>query len=219
MDTFGTDIENLVFSLGEYFNTHISESSFLRLVVLFVIMIFGRSIIRILTHRVIVLAMRSSSYRAEKLQRKTKTVVSLLVNTITVLLWIIVGMILLDMGGIDIRPILAGASILGFAIGFGSQSLVKDLVTGAFIIIEDQFSVGDEVKIGAFEGVVVRLSARSTVIREKTGALIFLENGSITTVINYSRVKKSASVVTTETREKNKKKKPSLSSSTDIPTT
>lgn len=179
----------------EDFWIHVSRQSFsLKLLALFVVLAFSRPIVRVIVQRAVQFAFQASEpQRAEKIRRKTKTLTSLLVNTTTVVLWLIVGMIILDLIGIDIRPILAGASVLGFAIGFGSQSLVKDLVAGMFIIIEDQFSVGDRVKIGTISGKVVRLTARSTVLRDDDGALVFLENGTVGSVVNYSRTVKAVS--------------------------
>lgn len=70
---------------------------------------------------------------------------------------------------VNLAPLLAGAGVVTFAIGFGSQSLVKDVMTGFFIIFEDQFAVGDVVKVGQFQGTVEMIGLRSTRIRSWTG--------------------------------------------------
>jgi small conductance mechanosensitive channel len=93
--------------------------------------------------------------------------------------------------GVDIRPILAGAGVIGLAIGFGAQSLVKDFVSGLFILIENQYDIGDKVKIGSSEGNVIRITMRSTVLRDEEGKTYYISNGSIKDVINMSQHKNS----------------------------
>ena len=93
----------------------------------------------------------------------------------------------LNLFNIDIRPILAGAGIIGLAIGFGTQSLVKDFVSGLFILIENQYGIGDKVKLGNFEGEVVKITMRSTVLKDKEGKTCYISNGSIKDIINMSQ--------------------------------
>ncbi|MCK4800131.1 mechanosensitive ion channel, partial [Candidatus Parcubacteria bacterium] len=90
---------------------------------------------------------------------------------------------ILSLFNIDIRPILAGAGIIGLAIGFGAQSLVKDFVSGLFILIENQYGIGDKVKIGSSEGKVTRITMRSTVLKDEEGRTYYISNGSIKDVI------------------------------------
>jgi small conductance mechanosensitive channel len=87
---------------------------------------------------------------------------------------------------IDVKAMIAGAGIVGLAVGFGAQSLVKDIITGFFIIFEDQFSVGDYVRIGQFEGTVEEIGLRTTKIKSFTGEIHILPNGSIVEVTNFS---------------------------------
>src|SRR3989441_2789708 len=84
--------------------------------------------------------------------------------------------------GFDIAPILASAGIAGLAVGFGAQSLVKDVISGFFILFEDQFGVGDVVKIGDFSGVVERMTLRATVLRNLEGQVHVVPNGNIQNV-------------------------------------
>ena len=81
--------------------------------------------------------------------------------------------------GFDIGPILASAGIAGLAIGFGAQSLVKDVISGFFILFEDQYGVGDVVKIGDLSGVVERMTLRVTVLRNLEGQVHVIPNGNI----------------------------------------
>jgi small-conductance mechanosensitive channel len=88
--------------------------------------------------------------------------------------------------GIDIGPLLAGAGILGLAIGFGSQALVKDVVTGFFILMENQFRVGDVIKAAGHSGLVERISLRTTILRDIDGTVHVIPNGEVGTVSNLT---------------------------------
>lgn len=89
--------------------------------------------------------------------------------------------------GVNITPILASAGVLGFAIGLGAQNLIKDFFAGFLILLEDQFSVGDTVKIGETTGTVEQLTLRATRVRALDGALAIIPNGSIGALVNYSK--------------------------------
>jgi moderate conductance mechanosensitive channel len=89
--------------------------------------------------------------------------------------------------GINITPILASAGVLGIAIGLGAQSLIKDFFAGLLILLEDQFSVGDTVKIGETTGTVEQLTLRATRVRALDGSLTTIPNGSVGAVVNYSK--------------------------------
>jgi small-conductance mechanosensitive channel len=119
---------------------------------------------------------------------KTRTIRGLLKNTIDVLFLLISLLIILSYWGVDIRPVLAGAGIVGIAISFGSQSLVKDILAGFFIIIEDQFNIGDKIKINDAEGVVEKITLRLTVLRDTDNNLIYIPNSQITTLKRYTNV-------------------------------
>lgn len=94
----------------------------------------------------------------------------------------------------DTGTLLASASVLGVALGFGSQSLVKDVIGGFFILFENQFAVGEYIKAGEFSGTVEEIGLRSTRLRDWGGELHILPNGSITAVTNYNRGKMRALV-------------------------
>jgi small-conductance mechanosensitive channel len=89
--------------------------------------------------------------------------------------------------GINITPILASAGVLGIAIGLGAQSLIKDFFAGLLILLEDQFSVGDVVKIGETNGTVEQMTLRATRVRGLDGSLTTIPNGSVGAVVNFSK--------------------------------
>jgi len=87
----------------------------------------------------------------------------------------------------DIGPILAGAGIVGLAVGFGAQNLVRDVISGFFLMLEDQFSVGDFISVGSFSGEVEELGLRITKIRDFSGEVHIIPNGKIEAVTNRTR--------------------------------
>ncbi len=87
---------------------------------------------------------------------------------------------------IDPSPFIAGAGIIGLAVSFGSQNLIRDMINGFFIILENQYDIGDEVKIGAIQGVVEDLTLRTTRVRDDSGALYTIPNSSIVQVANLT---------------------------------
>lgn len=119
-------------------------------------------------------------------ERREATIMKLLQNVLAYVIYFIAAMMILSNLGIQVGAILAGAGIVGLAVGFGAQSLVKDIITGFFIIFEDQFAVGDQIRIGQFEGVVEVIGLRTTKIKSWTGEVHILPNGGITEVTNFS---------------------------------
>jgi small conductance mechanosensitive channel len=96
-------------------------------------------------------------------------------------------MLVLDELGVNLAPILAGAGILGLAIGFGAQQLVRDFLSGLFMLFEDQYGVGDRVGIGDVEGIVEAVSLRITTVRDESGTVWYIRNGEILKLANKSQ--------------------------------
>ena len=119
-------------------------------------------------------------------ERREATLMKLLQNVLTYVIYFIAILMILSTLTINVSAILAGAGIVGLAVGFGAQSLVKDVITGFFIIFEDQFSVGDIIRVGQFEGTVEEIGLRTTKIKNWTGELHIIPNGNILEVTNFS---------------------------------
>ncbi|HBV95579.1 MAG TPA: mechanosensitive ion channel family protein [Desulfotomaculum sp.] len=119
--------------------------------------------------------------------RRASTLASLLKNLITYGVFFLAGLMILQAFGVNTSAILASAGILGLAVGFGAQSLVRDIISGFFILFEDQFAVGDYVEIGGIEGVVEENGLRICKIRSWTGQLHIIPNGEIKKVTNFNR--------------------------------
>lgn len=127
-------------------------------------------------------------------ERRENTLLKLIENVLAYVVYFIALVNVLAVLSFDVKGLIAGAGVLGLAIGFGAQSLVKDVITGFFIIFEDQFSVGDFVRIGQFEGTVEEIGLRTTKLKVWTGETHILPNGSIIEVTNFS-ISNSVAVV------------------------
>lgn len=131
-------------------------------------------------------------------ERRIQTLVAIFEVVAKTLIAIFGGMIIIKEIGIDIGPILAGAGIIGLAIGFGSQALVKDLVSGFFLIMENQIRVGDVVRIGDCSGLVEQITLRTVILRDVEGTVHTIPNGDVSTISNmtfgWSRAKLDISV-------------------------
>jgi len=147
----------------------------------------GRIILRKIVKRTIKISIGGEQKNQAQLKKRAKTLGSILIATGNVIIYIIILLMTLNLFGINIAPILAGAGIIGLAIGFGAQSLVKDFVSGLFILLENQYSVGDKVQIGNFEGEVLKITMRSTILRNEEGKTFYVSNGLIKDVTNFSQ--------------------------------
>ena len=122
-----------------------------------------------------------------EVRKRTDTVASLLKSVTNAVLIGLAIVFILEILGVDVRPFLAGAGILGIALGFGAQSLVKDCLTGIFILAEHQIAVGDMVQVAGLSGTVERMTVRSITLRDLEGRVHYVPNGEIRTVTNLSQ--------------------------------
>jgi small conductance mechanosensitive channel len=104
-----------------------------------------------------------------------------------ILILISAGLVLLSTLGVDITPILASAGLTGLALSLGAQSLIKDFIGGIFILVENQYAVGDTIEVGGVLGEVERISLRTTCVRDVNGYLFVVPNGEVRIVANQSR--------------------------------
>ena len=128
------------------------------------------------------------SEHGERSRQRALTLGAVLRGTSTTIVYLMGLMIALGEIGLDLGPLLAGAGIVGLAIGFGAQSLVADFIAGIFVIIEDQYGVGDWVDVGSASGTVERVSLRTTVLRDAHGTVWVVPNGEIRRVGNSSQL-------------------------------
>lgn len=120
-------------------------------------------------------------------KKNIKTVRLLLLSTVNSIIIILVSLQILNRLGIDIKPILATAGVVGIAVGFGAQKLIEDLISGILLVVDGQIRAGDIVKIQNTLGTVEKLNLRLVAIRDFEGALHFFRNGTISDLINYTK--------------------------------
>ncbi len=125
---------------------------------------------------------------SQRRRQRAGTIGTVLNSALAVVLLAVLVVMLLDLVGLPVAPLLASAGIVGVALGFGAQSLVKDLLSGLFMLIEDQYGVGDVVDLGEATGTVEEVGLRSTRLRALDGTVWYVPNGEIRRVGNMTRL-------------------------------
>lgn len=172
----------------------------LKIVIIYIACLF---VIR-LSNKVLQHVMQEREKRLLKVNpRRTRTIARLASNVIKYTVYFVGILLILSQVGVNLVPLIAGAGVLGLAIGFGAQSLVKDVITGFFILFEDQFAVGDVIQVGGVTGTVEEIGLRVTQIRSWTGEVHYIPNGSISNVTNMSKYHSVAVVDVTVGTEAN----------------
>ena len=132
---------------------------------------------------------RADDETGESVERsqRARTLLPLARRTARIAIWVVAALMILDEIGIDIAPILAGVGVIGLAVGFGAQTLVKDIITGVFILIEDSIAVGDVVSVGTKGGTVEAITIRSVRLRDLSGNVHTVPFSAIDTVTNMTK--------------------------------
>ena len=144
-------------------------------------------------HRMIPRALRLTVERQmkgrddEEIQQRVDTLASVFTAGGRVIIVLVTLLTLMPLAGISIGPLLAGVGILGLAVGFGAQSLVKDIISGLFILLDDQYSKGDVVTVGGISGLVEDVGIRRTVLRDLDGIVHYIPNGEIAVASNFTQ--------------------------------
>jgi small conductance mechanosensitive channel len=156
-----------------------------------VAIIIGAVLAQMLSRRLIGRAVRrlvrqgSGSKLSE--EKREDTLIQVIVGAVSILVWLVAGMMLLSEFGVAIGPVLAAAGVAGIAVGFGGQYLIRDLISGAFVILENQYRTGDVVCFGATCGLVEHITLRMTTLRDLDGTVHHVPHGEIKTVSNLSK--------------------------------
>ncbi|MBE0433198.1 mechanosensitive ion channel family protein [candidate division WOR-3 bacterium] len=158
--------------------------------------IITRRVVPRFVKRAMVLRMKDKPDYA--VAKRSKTISYVITNTLGAVIGIIVLFTILGQVGVNIGPALASLGILGLAVSFGAQSLIKDFINGIFILLEDQYGLGDVVRVGGISGLVEEVNLRHTVLRDLDGIVHFIPNSEIGIASNftkeYSRVNMNVSV-------------------------
>ena len=144
-------------------------------------------VLKPLRERIPTAAVESSAVMPERRKQRAEAIGSVLRSFVTAVIMTTAVLFVLSELGFNLGPLLASAGIVGVAIGFGAQTLVKDLITGLFMLIEDQYGVGDTVDLGEATGVVEAVGLRITTVRDARGVLWYIRNGEIVRVGNKSQ--------------------------------
>lgn len=159
-----------------------------RLLIILLIALLLIRVLRIVTRRLIAVAGSESTVRVARMrEQQTRTLAGLLYSAGSALIVIVAVLMALPEFGFNVTPVAAAAGLASLSIGFGAQHLVHDFINGFFTVLEDQYVVGDIVRIGDVVGRVEHLTLRRTVVRDPQGALVTIPNGEITKVANLSR--------------------------------
>lgn len=130
---------------------------------------------------------KAGSFKTERQIHRTRTLGTMLTSLMDAVIGLVALFMILERLGVNIMPALASAGIGGIALGFGAQSLVKDIISGVFLMLEDQLGVGDYVDVGNVSGTVLALALRATRIRDDKGEIWYIRNGEIVTLGNRSQ--------------------------------
>ncbi|MCD6308430.1 MAG: mechanosensitive ion channel family protein [Candidatus Latescibacteria bacterium] len=159
-------------------------TSGLRIAVILAIMLVAFRVSRYASNRVFGTFAKD---RDEEYRKRADTLSSLFRYIVRLVILAVASVMILDELGIDIGPILAAAGIMGVAVGFGAQHLVQDIISGFFILIEDQVRVGDVVEISGHAGLVEKINLRMTILRDLSGKVHYIRNGHIDVVTNMTK--------------------------------
>jgi moderate conductance mechanosensitive channel len=157
------------------------------IVVIVAIAIVALRLLRTAVRRAVERVMERHDQPAREITLKANTLSNVIESAGRMLILLVATMMILSNVGLDIAPLLASAGIAGLAIGFGAQSLIRDFISGFFILLEDQYSVGDVISVNGATGLVEHLSLRRTALRAIDGTVITIPNGEIHQVSNLTK--------------------------------
>ena len=149
--------------------------------------LINKIVCRIIRRTVRIAVIRDENMSEEAEQKREDTLIRIFTGASRTLFIVLAVLMMLQEAGLKIGPILAGAGVAGLALGFGGQYLIKDIITGLFIIIENQYRISDVVRIDGESGTVVDISLRKTTLRNLDGTVHHFPHGSITRVSNLSK--------------------------------
>jgi moderate conductance mechanosensitive channel len=164
----------------------ITISTILDLIAIFFIALLVNRFLRVLT-KLIIKPAATQSRAAQVREQQTRTLAGVLYGSGSKVIWIVALLTAFAQLQIPVAPALTLAGLASVAVGFGAQNLVRDLITGFYIVLEDQYAMGDTIQVGDTTGRVENLTLRRTVLRDARGALVTIANGEIRTVSNLSR--------------------------------
>jgi small conductance mechanosensitive channel len=158
----------------------------LRIVLILVVALILVRILKRLIKRLEHMAEDADPSTTSETEKRARTLGQISGQVVSAIVWIVACMLVLGELGLNLGPILAGAGIVGLAVGFGGQTLVKDIISGFFILFENQYRVNDVVQASGVSGLVEAVNLRTTVLRDIEGRVHIIPNGSISVVTNFT---------------------------------
>jgi len=149
--------------------------------------LFAGRLVQALRKYTVRMMLKSGGASEYELEKRADTIASVVRKAAYILIWAIAGIMILRELNFDIAPLLAGAGVIGVALGFGAQNIIKDVLSGLFMLVENQIRVNDVAVINGKGGLVEEINLRTTVLRSDDGAVHIFPNGSITTLSNLTR--------------------------------
>jgi small conductance mechanosensitive channel len=163
-----------------------SVANLFHLLIIFLVAVLLNRLLRIVTQLIIKPA-TTQTRAAQAREQQTRTLSGVVFSAGSKIVWAVALLTAAQEFGINITPVAALAGLASLALGFGAQNLVRDVITGFYIILEDQYVVGDTIQVADTVGRVDHITLRRTVVRDPRGALVTISNGDIRTVANLSR--------------------------------
>jgi len=164
----------------------LSVANLLRLIGIIAAALLINQLLRRLTQSMIKPA-GTQTRAAQSREQQTRALADMLYSIASKVVWLLALLLVLQEFGVNVTPVVWVVAIAALAVGFGAQNLVRDAISGMYIMLEDQFAIGDTIQVAETTGRVEHLSLRRTVVRDARGALVTLANGEIRTVGNLSR--------------------------------
>ncbi len=162
-------------------------TSGLQILLIFIMLMVALKVSDLLSKRLIAVVFRNKVQVDVEFQKRADTLKQIVKTTLTVVLIAVALIMILGELGIEIGPVLAAAGVIGIAVGFGAQKLVEDVISGFFILLDDQIRVGDVVEIAGKGGLVERVDLRMVTLRDLAGNVHFVRNGQIDVVTNMTK--------------------------------
>ncbi|MBN2605309.1 MAG: mechanosensitive ion channel family protein [Bacilli bacterium] len=185
MDSIKTFMYNEFIDIGFIATISNLLSSLIMVVIYIIIGVFATFVVKQILHKL---------FKVKQRGPRAVTIGRLLSSLSKYMIWFIMGIVILGELSVDITPFIASAGVVGLAVGFGAQEIVRDFITGFFIIFEEEFNVDDIIQVDGFKGRVLELGLRTTKIQNWLGEVKIINNGNIKSVVNYSKRNSTAVV-------------------------
>lgn len=175
-------LDQLADTVGQWMSDHL-----ITILLILVVAYILRRVLTLLIGRSLHRTIRKDLYPTERDRNKRiDTLNELVTAVVRVMVWFVAGLMIISELGINTAPLMASAGVVGIALGFGAQSLIKDFVSGIFIISENQYRIGDVVRIGTETGTIEAITIRTTILRDLDGNVHHVPNGSIVVTTNMT---------------------------------